>query len=145
MQNGLALAGGFALAGTLQEKAVKHYAHPAAKAAVSQATNLGISSLVFPAWTTAGVLTDPAVKKAEDLLQNGLKPAADKAASFVVKGSLALGKQGIALGADLGRSTATALNQRYENLRARPARVADEEEGGIAADPSAMELRDRRT
>jgi hypothetical protein len=145
MQNGLALAGGFALAGTLQEKAVKHYTHPAAKAAVSQATNLGVSSLVFPAWTTAGVLTDPAVKKAEDLLQHGLKPAADKAAGFVAKGSLALGKQGIALGADLGRSTATALNQRYENLRARPARVADEEEGGIAADPNAMDLRNRRT
>jgi hypothetical protein len=65
-QNGLALA-------------TRNISNPYAKTAVSQLTNTLGSAGVFAGWTTAGVLTDPATRAAEDFLQNDVKRAASSA------------------------------------------------------------------
>jgi len=88
-QNGLALAGGFAGVGKLQELATKNLSNPYLKTAVSQLTNTAASSAVFAGWTTAGVLTDPATKGAEAFLQDSVKGAASTSATFVGDKSVA--------------------------------------------------------
>lgn len=105
-QNGLALAGGFAGVGKLQEMATKNITNPYLKTAVSQLTNTAASSAVFAGWTTAGVVTGPATEAAEDLLQNGVKNAASATASFVGDQAAAGGR---AVGSLADRTTRAAV------------------------------------
>ena len=125
-QNGLALAGGFAGVGKLQELATKNISNPYAKAAVSQLTNLAGSAGVFAAWTTAGVLTDPGTKAAEHLLQDTLKQASSDSVSYLGKQLTAGAKEGVRLGgaglnaaADAAVTTGAALRAQYSNLTTR--------------------------
>ncbi|MCF5802539.1 type III effector [Pseudomonas tremae] len=145
-QNGLALAGGFAGVGKLQEMATKNITHPAAKAAVSQATNLAGSVGVFAGWTTAAVVTDPAVKKAESFIQDKVKSAASSATGYVAEQTVQTAqsaKAGIDAGGEMIAATATSLR---DSLRRRNVREPDIEEGGIAAgSPSAMPFQPGRS
>ncbi|WLG46839.1 type III effector [Pseudomonas sp. FP1740] len=83
-QNGLSLSGGFAGAAKLQEMAAKNINNPYLKTAVSQLTNTVVSAAVFSSWTTAGVVTDPATRRAEQFLQHELKDAFSAAGSYMV-------------------------------------------------------------
>lgn len=134
-QNGLALAGGFAGVGKLQELATKHISNPYAKTAVSQLTNAAASSAVFAGWTTAGVVTDPATRAAEDLLQNGVKGAASATASFVgnktAQGARAVA-QTAADGIDAAVTTGAALRARYDTHVRRRERTADDDAMNMA-------------
>ncbi|WP_122242541.1 type III effector, partial [Pseudomonas syringae] len=135
-QNGLALAGGFAGVGKLQEIATKNITDPATKAAVSQLTNMAGSAGVFAAWTTAAVATDPAVKKAESFLQDTVKSAASSSTSYVADQAVKLAKAGIDASGEAIAATGASLR---DTLRRRNAREPDIEEGGIAAgSPSAV-------
>ena len=129
-QNGLALAGGFAGVGKLQELATKNISNPYARTAVSQLTNAAASSAVFAGWTTAGVLTDPATRAAEDLLQNTVKGGASATASFVgnktAEGARAVAHTA-AQGLDAAVTTGAALRAQYDNHFRRRDRNPDED------------------
>lgn len=101
----LALGGGFAAVGKLQAIATKNVSNPTLNTAVGQLANVVGSAVVFPTLTTASILTDPATRAAEDLLQKGLKNAAAKASSFVTN-KIA---QGAKTTGELVTSTAEAL------------------------------------
>lgn len=129
-QNGLALAGGFAGVGKLQELATKNLSNPYAKTVVSQLTNTAASAAVFAGWTTAGVMTDPATKGAEAFLQNTVKGAASTSASFVSDKTVA-GAKAVGRGAsETVSTTGAALRAQYENHVRRRERERDVEGGG---------------
>ncbi|MCF5619956.1 type III effector [Pseudomonas syringae] len=143
VQNGLALAGGFAGVGKFQEMATKNITDPATKAAVSQLTNLAGSAAVFAGWTTAAVGTDPAVKKAESFLQDTVKTAASSSTGYVADKTVKLAKAGIDASGDMIANTGASLR---DTLRRRNAREPDIEEGGIAAgSPSAVHFEPMRS
>jgi hypothetical protein len=83
-QNGLAMSGGLAGVASLQEIATKKINNAYLKTAVSQLTNTVASAVVFSSWTTAGVVTDPATRRAEQLLQHELKNAFSAIGSYMV-------------------------------------------------------------
>ncbi len=132
-QNGLALAGGFAGVGKLQEMATKNITDPATKAAVSQLTNLAGSAGVFAAWTTAGVVTDPAVDKAEAFVQETVKSAASSATGYVASQTAELASAGLRAGEEVITATGATLRNTFDTLRHRNVREPDLEEGGIPA------------
>ncbi|RMP09547.1 Type III effector HopAA1-1 [Pseudomonas syringae pv. persicae] len=136
VQNGVALAGGFAGVGKLQEMATKNISHPATSAAVSQLTNLAGSAGVFAGWTTAALATDPAVKKAESFIQDTVKSTASSTTGYVADQTVKLAKTVKDKGGEALVNTGASLRNTVNNLRHRPAREADIEEGGIAASPS---------
>ncbi|KPZ11014.1 Type III effector HopAA1-1 [Pseudomonas amygdali pv. ulmi] len=136
VQNGVALAGGFAGVGKLQEMATKNITHPATSAAVSQLTNLAGSAGVFAGWTTAALATDPAVKKAESFIQDTVKSTASSTTGYVADQTVKLAKTVKDKGGEALVNTGASLRNTVNNLRHRPAREADIEEGGIAASPS---------
>ncbi|MDU8498115.1 type III effector [Pseudomonas syringae] len=136
VQNGVALAGGFAGVGKLQEMATKNISHPATSAAVSQLTNLAGSAGVFAGWTTAALATDPAVKKAESFIQDTVKSTASSTAGYVADQTVKLAKTVKDKGGEALVNTGASLRNTVNNLRHRPAREADIEEGGTAASPS---------
>lgn len=136
VQNGVALAGGFAGVGKLQEMATKNITHPATSAAVSQLTNLAGSAGVFAGWTTAALATDPAVKKAESFIQDTVKLTASSTTGYVADQTVKLAKTVKDKGGEALVNTGASLRNTVNNLRHRPAREADIEEGGIAASPS---------
>lgn len=149
MQNGVALAGGFAGVGKLQELATENVTRPAAKAAVSQLTNLAGSAGVFAAWTTAAVATGPATEKAESFLQDTVKSAASSVSSYVASHTAelatqtaGLATQGVRRGGEAIVTTGAMLRSTYDSLRHRNAREPDIEEGGIpAGSPSEFPFR----
>lgn len=135
-QNGLALAGGFAGVGKLQELATKNLTNPYARSAVSQLTNTAASAAVFASWTTAGVVTDPATRAAEDFLQKTVKDAASASATFVGGKTLegakvtahaaAVAGNKTAAGARVAAQTATAVGSKtVEGARAAAHSAAD--------------------
>ncbi|MFY1668307.1 type III effector [Pseudomonas sp. Pseu.R1] len=133
-QNGLALAGGFAGVGKLQELATKNISNPYAKTAVSQLTNAAASSAVFAGWTTAGVVTDPATRAAEDLLQNTVKNAASTSASFVgtrtaeaARATANAAVRATNTGINAAVTTGAALRAQYDNHVRRRDRDPDED------------------
>lgn len=79
-----ALGGGFAATGALQElargQAARLGAGPAALSAVGHAVNTAVSSVVFPAWTTAGIYAGPGADKGVELVQTAVPKAAAKTA-----------------------------------------------------------------
>jgi hypothetical protein len=117
-QNGLALAGGFAGVGKLQELATKDISNPYLKTAVSQLTNTAGSAAVFAGWTTAGVVTDPLTQGAEHVLQNGVKNVASMLANQTTAGVRATGAfiaDTATTGADAVVTTGAALRAQYDN------------------------------
>lgn len=133
-QNGLALAGGFAGVGKLQEMATKNINNPYLKTAVSQLTNTAASSAVFAGWTTAGVVTDPATKGAEALLQNGVKEVASATGSIISnKASEGLNKttgliaDTFNAGTAAAYTTGAALRAQYDTHIRRRDRDPDED------------------
>ncbi|KPX46185.1 Type III effector HopAA1-1 [Pseudomonas syringae pv. helianthi] len=133
VQNGLALAGGFAGVGKLQEMATRNITYPATKAAVSQLTNLAGSAGVFAGWTTAAVATDPVVKKAESFLQDTVKSTTSSATGYVADQTVKLAKTVKDKGGEAITATGATLRNTVDNLRRRPVREPDIEEGGVAA------------
>ncbi|RMT80552.1 HopPtoA1-like protein [Pseudomonas viridiflava] len=149
MKNGLALAGGFAAVGKLQELATQNIKNPAAKAFVSQATNLVGSAPVFSAWTTADVVGDTATDKAEAFIQDTVKSAVSSATGRVArqtadlaKGSADVAMEGMRMGAEAVTTTGARLREQFDTLRHRTVRAPDIEEGGI---PSGLALETRRS
>ncbi|SOQ07278.1 type III effector HopAA1-1 [Pseudomonas syringae pv. persicae] len=144
-QNGLALAGGFAGVGKLQEMATKNITDPATKAAVSQLTNLAGSAAVFAGWTTAALTTDPAVKKAESFIQDTVQSTASSTTGYVADQTVKLAKTVKDMGGEAITHTGASLRNTVNNLRQRPAREADIEEGGTEASPSEIPFRPMRS
>ncbi|POP96178.1 type III effector [Pseudomonas syringae pv. avii] len=132
-KNGLALAGGYAGVSKLQKMATKNITDPATKAAVSQLSNLVGSVGVFAGWTTAGLATDPAVKKAESFIQDKVKSTASSTTSYVADQTVKLAKTVKDMSGEAISSTGASLRRTVNNLRHRSAPEADIEEGGISA------------
>ncbi|KGS12145.1 type III effector, partial [Pseudomonas coronafaciens] len=132
-KNGLALAGGYAGVSKLQKMATKNITDPATKAAVSQLSNLVGSVGVFAGWTTAGLATDPAVKKAESFIQDKVKSTASSTTSYVADQTVKLAKTVKDMSGEAISSTGASLRSNVNNLRHRSAPEADIEEGGISA------------
>lgn len=132
-KNGLALAGGYAGVSKLQKMATKNITDSATKAAVSQLSNLVGSVGVFAGWTTAGLATDPAVKKAESFIQDKVKSTASSTTSYVADQTVKLAKTVKDMSGEAISSTGASLRSTVNNLRHRSAPEADIEEGGISA------------
>ncbi|MFJ3485482.1 type III effector [Pseudomonas sp. NPDC090202] len=131
-----ALGGGFAAVGKLQEAATRGISNPYLKTAASQLTNAAGSAAVFAGWTTAGLVTDPASKAVEqvvDKVTQGIGGGFDQmydasaphASAGIAKAKAGLGQLKDAA-VDKANTTGAAVRQQVDNLTRRQPRAPDQ-------------------